>query len=249
MAPLCLGLPPCSLGPLCTLPLIVHLARDKALAKYLYYTQRKGPHRSLSGRGSTKRCFGANVPVQKRSCLKLKPFTWPRLGRLCWRGEWGSRTGSIVMASRSNPLGRLHLHMPMRRLLWPPRSKVFSPMALLYSVGIEYVCVVELSPTTMGQCCSPDLSGMTVWSLMAKQSTFFALADQRSSGGWRIGHRHLTHPLPFWTSSKYFFYHWYWFLIPTWSFFVSFLHILFPPVLFFFISQPKDIQAGSTGAS
>lgn len=38
-------------------------------------------------------------------------------------------------------------------------------------------------------------------------------------------------------------------LIPDSKFFVLFLHILFPPVLFFFISQPRDIHAGSTGAS
>lgn len=134
------------------------------------------------------------MPVQKRSCLKLKRFTWPRLGRLCWRGKWGFRTGSIVMASRSNPLGRLHLHMPMRRLLWPPRSKVFSPMALLYSVGIEYVCVDELShgafPHHNGSILQPRFVwNDRVWCLMAKRSTFLALAGQRSSGGWKIGHR------------------------------------------------------------
>lgn len=192
------------------------------------------------------------MPVQKRSCLKLKPFTWPRLGRLCWRGKWGFRTGSIVMASRSNPLGRLHLHMPMRRLLWPPRSKVFSPMVLLYSVGIEYVCVVELSHGAFPNHNGSILQPRFVWndkSLIFNGKAKYFFCPRRSAKFRRVKNlaqmpHNSTHPLPFWTPPPKFFYHWYWFLIPTWSFFVSFLHILFPPVLFFSFHSSKTSKLG-----
>lgn len=64
---------------------------------------------------TAKSWFGANVPLQNRSRLKLRCFTWPQLRHLCWGGKWGFRADSIVLASYSIPLGRLHLHDPKQR--------------------------------------------------------------------------------------------------------------------------------------
>lgn len=78
-----------------------------------------------------------------------------------------------------------------------------------------------------------------------KEKYFFCprrSAKFRRVKNWAQMPHNSTHPLPFWTSSKYFFYHWYWFLIP--SFLFCFCIFFFRLCCFFSFHSPKTSMLG-----